>query len=253
MRFRQIAGALSLLGAATLFSGATSAFANTLPSAPYTVKSGDSTLSLADMSGVGQQDFERVNGLSNASQLAVGEQVAMPFLYKVDQGDQLAYLAKVYDTTVMSISQLNHLSSDVLHRGQVLLIARGSAQIHPLSIQHMSAPTTTAKLVQSPVEAMVATSYDASYASNGSWGAVDYFGNPLKFGDIAVDPRVIPLGSKVWVSGYSDPALPKGGFYGTAVDTGGAIKGSRIDIFLPSTTAADRFGIEHVRVQVISN
>ena len=105
----------------------------------------------------------------------------------------------------------------------------------------------------STVISAVATAYDSSVASNGPYGAVDYFGDPLKFGDIAVDPNVIPLGSKVFISGYSDSALPKGGFYATAVDTGGAIKGDRIDIYLPSTTAAIDFGIEHVKVTVFKN
>ena len=42
---------------------------------------------------------------------------------------------------------------------------------------------------------------------------------------IAVDPKVIPLGSKVWVEGYG---------YAVAGDTGGAIKGNKIDLFMPS-------------------
>ncbi len=40
---------------------------------------------------------------------------------------------------------------------------------------------------------------------------------------IAVDPNVIPLGSKVWVEGYG---------YAIAGDTGGAIKGNKIDILV---------------------
>ena len=42
---------------------------------------------------------------------------------------------------------------------------------------------------------------------------------------IAVDPRVIPLGTKVHVEGYG---------YAVAADTGGAIKGNKIDVFFPS-------------------
>ena len=45
---------------------------------------------------------------------------------------------------------------------------------------------------------------------------------------IAVDPKVIPLGSKVWVEGYGEAI---------AGDTGGAIKGNRIDILLGSDSA----------------
>ena len=59
---------------------------------------------------------------------------------------------------------------------------------------------------------------------------------------IAVDPNVIPLGSKVWVEGY-----------GTAIagDTGSAIKGKRIDLFIPSHEEAMRYGVREVKIEVI--
>lgn len=50
---------------------------------------------------------------------------------------------------------------------------------------------------------------------------------------IAVDPRVIPLGSKVWVEGYG---------YAIAADTGGAIKNLRIDVLLHSKSEAFKWG-----------
>jgi peptidoglycan hydrolase CwlO-like protein len=59
---------------------------------------------------------------------------------------------------------------------------------------------------------------------------------------IAVDPSVIPLGKKVWVEGY-----------GTAIagDTGGAIKGYRIDVLLPSKSSALSWGRRTVKVIVL--
>lgn len=59
---------------------------------------------------------------------------------------------------------------------------------------------------------------------------------------IAVDPSVIPLGSTVWVEGY-----------GTAIagDTGGAIKGNRIDIHVPTRADALQFGRRTVKVKII--
>lgn len=59
---------------------------------------------------------------------------------------------------------------------------------------------------------------------------------------IAVDPSVIPLGSKVWVEGYG---------YAVAGDTGGAIRGNTIDIHVPTRSEALRFGIRNVKVIVI--
>ena len=59
---------------------------------------------------------------------------------------------------------------------------------------------------------------------------------------IAVDPSVIPLGTKVYVEGYG---------YATAADTGGAIKGNKIDVFIPSHSAAMSWGKRQVEVQIL--
>lgn len=74
----------------------------------------------------------------------------------------------------------------------------------------------------------VATAYTASAADN-PWGPVDYFGNPLKLGTVAVDPSVIPLGSTVYIVGYNFNGLPTNGMVFHADDEGGAIKGNRVD------------------------
>lgn len=48
---------------------------------------------------------------------------------------------------------------------------------------------------------------------------------------IAVDPKVIPLGSKVYLSFQDDDYKRYNGVY-TARDTGGAIKGNKIDLYM---------------------
>lgn len=91
------------------------------------------------------------------------------------------------------------------------------------------------------VEATAYTAYCAGCSGVTATG-VNLKANPgLKV--IAVDPNVIPLGSKVYVEGY-----------GTAVaaDTGGAIKGNRIDVFIPSQSAAENFGRKTVQVTVLN-
>ncbi|AZN40067.1 3D domain-containing protein [Paenibacillus albus] len=96
-----------------------------------------------------------------------------------------------------------------------------------------------------------ASAYTADASENG-WGAVDYFGNPLKLGTVAVDPSVIPLGSKVYITGYDHDGLPVGGMMGVATDMGSAIKGDRIDIFVPqSKEAASNFGYQYVKVFIL--
>lgn len=56
---------------------------------------------------------------------------------------------------------------------------------------------------------------------------------------IAVDPDVIPLGSLVHVEGYG---------YAIAGDTGGAIKGKKIDVFVPTKEEATKWGVRTVKV-----
>lgn len=98
-----------------------------------------------------------------------------------------------------------------------------------------------------------ASAYSASASENGKWGAVDYFGNPLKLGTIAVDPKVIPMGTKVLVTGHNHDGLPDQAFVATATDQGGAIKGNRIDIFIPGSAAnAKSFGFQNVTLYVLN-
>ncbi len=101
---------------------------------------------------------------------------------------------------------------------------------------------------------LIATAYGPSLADNYPYGPVDAFGQPLAPGMVAVDPSVIGLRSYVYVTGYTDSNLPAGGFLGRAMDTGGAIKGLRIDIFMNAgAQSVSNFGIEPVTVYVLGN
>ncbi|MFP3917794.1 ubiquitin-like domain-containing protein [Lysinibacillus telephonicus] len=59
---------------------------------------------------------------------------------------------------------------------------------------------------------------------------------------IAVDPNVIPLGTKVWVEGYGNAI---------AGDTGGAIKGNKIDVLMQSKQQANKWGRKKVRIKIL--
>ncbi|MCA0755577.1 LysM peptidoglycan-binding domain-containing protein [Paenibacillus sp. N4] len=97
-----------------------------------------------------------------------------------------------------------------------------------------------------------ATAYTGAASENGGWAGLDYFGNKLQVGTVAVDPKMIPLGTKLYVEGYDYNGLPKGGMVATATDIGGSIKGNRIDIFVPdSKRQALKFGIQDVKVYVL--
>lgn len=109
-----------------------------------------------------------------------------------------------------------------------------------------------------------ATAYDLSYQSCGkkpshpAYGitanGTNLKGQTLESARaIAVDPKVIPLGSKVYLE-FEDEYKHLNGVY-NAVDTGGAIKGKRIDIFFGSgdvSKEVKQFGVRKVKVTLLS-
>ena len=83
------------------------------------------------------------------------------------------------------------------------------------------------------------THYCSCYYCCGGWGNATASGRPATVGrTIAVDPRVIPLGSKVIINGN---------VY-IAEDTGGAIKGNKIDIYVSDHSTALRLGVYYADV-----
>jgi 3D (Asp-Asp-Asp) domain-containing protein len=59
---------------------------------------------------------------------------------------------------------------------------------------------------------------------------------------VAVDPRVIPFGSKIYIEGLGERI---------AEDSGGKIKGKRLDLFLPSDDHCWRFGVRRRQVRLV--
>ncbi|MBC2686516.1 SH3 domain-containing protein [Bacillus toyonensis] len=95
---------------------------------------------------------------------------------------------------------------------------------------------------------VVATAYTADPSENGTYGGrvLTAMGHDLTTNPniriIAVDPKVIPLGSKVWVEGYGEAI---------AGDTGSAIKGNRIDVLMGSKSKAMNWGRQTVKVKIL--
>jgi 3D (Asp-Asp-Asp) domain-containing protein len=69
-------------------------------------------------------------------------------------------------------------------------------------------------------------------------------GSPVGWGAVAVDPSVIPMGSRLSIPGYG---------LGVASDTGGAIQGARIDLWFSSVVEARAWGTRVVTITVYSN
>ena len=95
---------------------------------------------------------------------------------------------------------------------------------------------------------MTATAYSTSPSENGGY-TVSALGNPLGFGIVAVDPSIIPLGSKVYVT-RADGSWTYG--VASAEDTGGAIKGNRIVLCFNGTLSeVNKFGRKSCIVYVL--
>ncbi|MEA1961068.1 MAG: 3D domain-containing protein [Bacillota bacterium] len=91
---------------------------------------------------------------------------------------------------------------------------------------------------------MLATAYCSCYKCNYPYyGYPSYIGLPLAKGIIAVDPNVIPMGTKLYVEGYGE---------GIAADQGGAIKGNHIDLCFSNHQLALDWGMQNVKVTILN-
>lgn len=87
----------------------------------------------------------------------------------------------------------------------------------------------------SSVECTGKTPADSGYGVTAS-------GMKAQYGVVAVDPNVIPLGTKLYIEGYG---------YAVAGDTGGAIKGNKIDLYFNTYSEAINYGVRQVKVYVL--
>jgi uncharacterized protein YabE (DUF348 family) len=93
---------------------------------------------------------------------------------------------------------------------------------------------SSSKQSDSRTMSVVATAYAGD--------SITSMGTVPKWGTIAVDPSVIPYGSKVYI--------PEFGMSFIAEDCGGAIKGNRIDIFMNSESQAQNWGRQSIEINV---
>lgn len=158
-------------------------------------------------------------------------------VHTVKKGDTLYKISRHYNVSVSTIKSINHLKSDLIKPKQKLKLT-GKA----------SAKKSTKKVSRSNdnvvKEFMVSTTAYTAYCRGCSGitkTGINLKKNPnLKV--IAVDPRVIKLGTKVYVEGYG---------YAIAGDTGSAIKGNKIDVFMPNHSSALRWGRKTVKIKIL--
>jgi 3D (Asp-Asp-Asp) domain-containing protein len=125
-------------------------------------------------------------------------------------------------------------------RGSSLSARSGSPRDRYASVLSSAPVPGTFRAVRSLT--LIATGYSPDPSENGGY-TVTATGLPIGYGAAAVDPRVIPLGTKLYVEGYG---------YAFACDVGGAIKGKRIDLAYNSYYVANTKGHKKVRVWILA-
>ena len=130
------------------------------------------------------------------------------------------------------------LVSRVLRAPRAKIVAEGIGDYAALSSVAARSIEGTLRMAASALS-MVATAYTANcYGCSG----VTATGRPAGHGIVAVDPRVIPLGTHVYIPGYG---------HAIAGDTGGAIVGNRIDLGFNSHSDAMSFGRRSIVVYLL--
>ncbi|WP_050179780.1 3D domain-containing protein [Domibacillus robiginosus] len=156
--------------------------------------------------------------------------------HTVQKGDTLYNISKRYSTSVDQVKKWNNLSSNTIKVGQKLSIGSTAAA------SSKPAPSSNTSNVKKEIT-VKSTAYTA-YCSGCS--GVTATGINLKKNPnakvIAVDPKVIPLGTKVYVEGYGEAV---------AGDTGGAIKGNKIDVHMSTKQKAKNWGVRTVKVKIL--
>lgn len=129
------------------------------------------------------------------------------------------------------------------YSGEVLLASAVVSEkiIKKPSVPYTPRTTTVARADRSTASSYKITVVATAYAPGAGAGYITATGARARKGIIAVDPRVIPLGTKIYVPGYG---------YGIAADTGGAIKGNRIDVCFNTRQEAVNWGRRTVTITV---
>jgi 3D (Asp-Asp-Asp) domain-containing protein len=226
--------------------------------ATITVQKGDTLWNLSRVNNTTVENIITLNDLTT-DLIHPGDvlTIAQHKNYTVKQGDTLWDIALEHQVTVSQIKEWNQLHSDLIHPGLNLLIYEDikttktaiteesvipEAQESTESTSTASAPSTNKAASKEFI--MEATAYTASCegCSGITATGINLKENPnAKI--ISVDPTIIPLGSKVYVEGYGEAI---------AGDTGGAIKGNKIDVFIPSQQDAINFGVKQLKVTILN-
>ncbi|NLA58491.1 MAG: DUF348 domain-containing protein [Firmicutes bacterium] len=158
---------------------------------------------------------------------------------KIVQSGQLGLREKVYEVTYENGREVDRelILTHVVREPKDEIIGIGTRE------PSKSVITARGPVQYREVKEMIATAYYPGPESTGKWAdGTTATGVKAGFGIAAVDPQVIPLGTRLYVPGYG---------HALAADVGGAIKGNRIDLCFDTYNEAIQFGRRTVKVYIL--
>lgn len=233
----------------------------------YTVKKGDNLWNISDEYDISVSELMDINDLETVV-IEPDQKIYIYETHNVERGDTLSAIGKTYDVSIEQLQEWNDLSSDLIITGEELTIhalhddlikqeKKRKKEADKANSESKQTKETATKPQAKEADqkedkqeasgqtmTVTATAYTAQ--CDGCSG-VTYTGVNLNENRqakvIAVDPNVIPLGSEVHVEGYGNAI---------AADIGGAIKGNKIDVHVPTKSDAYEWGVRTVNLTILN-
>lgn len=270
-----------VLALATVFTLGAGAFASTTQAAEHKIQSGETLQGISVQYSMTVDELKQLNGLvsdtiyANQSLKVIDDSD----LYTVQTGDTLFKIGVSHNASVDQLMKWNNIvNENLIFAGEKIAVTEAAAKPAPVQqatpVQQKQAQKQSQKQAQQPAQnkqaaksqqqtqvvptqktqqsaqpqgktiTVSATAYTAYCAgcSGVTANGTNLRANP-NAKVIAVDPKVIPLGSRVYVEGYGEAI---------AADTGGAIKGNKIDVFFPSQDSAVNWGRRTIQITILN-
>ena len=236
-----------------------------------TIRDGSQTLkvksvksSVADILKKNNISYDDDDILSNK----LDEVISEPTLISVDHIEK-----KVEQSVVPIPAQIQYVRSPDVFIGRYLEVRAGTngkknveSQVVYKNNQEVSRTVLNEEIVTQPIDRVVKVGTKgttltsrgeslrfskvidvSAYAYSTGWRTA--IGTTPRVGTIAVDPSVIPLGSRLYVESADGSSWAYG--YAVAEDTGSGIKGDKIDLYMQSSDLCKQFGIRSARVYIL--
>lgn len=226
----------------------------------HTVEKGDNLWNLAKDYNTTIDDLVDLNELETTV-IQPNQVIQIYQVHEVEKGESLFSVAKDYDVTIDELREWNDLKSNLLFVGQNLTVQdvpevdeeestevatqpkeeKKQTEENQSSEQAQEAKTPASNEGKTMTVTATAYTADCEGCSGITYTGID-LKNDRNAKVIAVDPSVIPLGSRVYVEGYGEAI---------AGDIGGAIKGDRIDLHVATKDEAYGWGVREVEITVL--